>query len=306
MAIRIAVVGIGKIARDQHLPAIAGSGDFILAATVSRSGADVGVPGFADLVGLAASGVAVDAVALCGPPVGRHVLAAEALRHGWHVLLEKPPGATISELAVLPAQAAAAGRTLFATWHSRFAAGVAPAAAWLAGRQLRRVAVTWQEDIRRWHPGQDWLLAPGGLGVFDPGINALSILTAILPGPLAMREARLLVPADRQGPIAASVAMAAGAALVTLDLDFRITGDQIWSIVVETDSGTLRLDAGGERLAIDGAGQAVAAAAEYPALYARFAELIAAGASEFDVRPLQLVGDAFLIGSRQVVPAFTW
>ncbi|MET0366405.1 MAG: gfo/Idh/MocA family oxidoreductase, partial [Sphingobium sp.] len=41
--IRIAVVGVGKIARDQHLPAIAGNGAFSLAATVSPH--DPGVEG---------------------------------------------------------------------------------------------------------------------------------------------------------------------------------------------------------------------------------------------------------------------
>ena len=35
---KIALVGIGKIAVDQHVPAIAGSPDWELAATVSRHG----------------------------------------------------------------------------------------------------------------------------------------------------------------------------------------------------------------------------------------------------------------------------
>jgi D-galactose 1-dehydrogenase len=43
------------------------------------------------------------------------------------------------------------------------------------------VNVIWREDVRVWHPGQDWIWQPGGLGVFDPGINALSIITHILP-----------------------------------------------------------------------------------------------------------------------------
>lgn len=34
---RIAIVGVGKIARDQHLPALAKSADFDLVATASRS-----------------------------------------------------------------------------------------------------------------------------------------------------------------------------------------------------------------------------------------------------------------------------
>lgn len=306
MTIRIAVVGVGKIARDQHLPAIAGNADFALVAGVSHAGEAPGVPNFRDLPELAASGMTVDAVVLCTPPTGRHLLATAALQRGWHVLMEKPPGATVSELVPLPALAETARRSLFASWHSRFAPGVAPAAAWLAGRQLRGATVTWHEDIRRWHPGQDWLLAPGGMGVFDPGINALSILTAILPDGLAVQAARLSVPADRQAPIAATVDMTAGTAAVAVDLDFRVTGDQVWSIAVDTDDGTLRLSEGGHRLAVDGADQAVSATGEYPALYARFATMIGTGQSECDVRPLQLVADAFLLGERQSVAAFAW
>lgn len=86
MAIRIAIVGVGKIARDQHLPAIAANPDFTLVAGVSHAGEAPGVPNFKDIRELAASGIGVDAVALCTPPTGRHLLAAAALQQGWHVL----------------------------------------------------------------------------------------------------------------------------------------------------------------------------------------------------------------------------
>ena len=45
----IALVGIGKIARDQHLPVIAGDPDFELAAAVSRNDTVEGVPNFTDI-----------------------------------------------------------------------------------------------------------------------------------------------------------------------------------------------------------------------------------------------------------------
>jgi D-galactose 1-dehydrogenase len=132
--IRIAVVGMGKIARDQHLPAIAGNPAFTLAATVSRSDSTVGdVPHFRTLQDLLDHGPDVDAVALCTPPQVRYDLASLALDKGLHVFLEKPPGATVAEVDALAAQAGARGVTLFASWHSRHAAGVAPAKAWLAG-----------------------------------------------------------------------------------------------------------------------------------------------------------------------------
>jgi len=67
------------------------------------------------------------------------------------------------------------------------------------------VQVRWKEDVLRWHPGQQWIWEPGGFGVFDPGINALSIVTRILPRELVLREATLYVPSDVQTPIAAEL-----------------------------------------------------------------------------------------------------
>jgi D-galactose 1-dehydrogenase len=179
---RVAVVGLGKIARDQHLTALQASPHFVLAATVCPFGSLAeGVPGFATLEDMHAAGVTVDAVAICTPPQVRHRLAAEALGFGLHVLLEKPPGANLAEVASLVDLAAGAGLTIFAAWHSRYAAGVEPARQWLAGRRILGARITWREDVRVWHPGQAWIWQPGGFGVFDPGINALSIVTRILP-----------------------------------------------------------------------------------------------------------------------------
>lgn len=305
--LRLALVGIGKIARDQHLPAIAADGAYELAAAVSRNGRVEGVPNFTDIGALIASGLPIDAVSLCTPPVGRHLIAAEALRAGLNVMLEKPPGATLTEVHQLAAQADAAGKSLFATWHSRHAAGVAAAAAWLADKQIRRAAIVWREDIRVWHPGQEWILEAGGLGVFDPGINALSIVTAILPGALRLERAKLVFPAGRGAPIAAGLEMVLGdAAPVSADFDFRQTGPQSWDITVETDKGTLLLKDGGARLWIDDVEQAGDGIGEYPALYRRFADLVAAGKSDCDLRPMTLVADAFLLGERTETDPFAF
>jgi predicted dehydrogenase len=300
--IRLALIGIGKIARDQHLPAIAADAGFKLVAAVSRNAQVEGVANFHDIAALVASGLGVDAVSLCTPPVGRHDIAAAALAAGWHVMLEKPPGATLGEVHRL--MALAQDRTLFASWHSRQAAGVAAARAWLAGRSVTAVRIDWSEDIRVWHPGQDWILAAGGLGVFDPGINALSIVTEILPGRLRLVRATLVFPANRGAPIAASLALLHDRAPVTADLDFRQTGPQRWDIAIETDGGTLVLRDGARTLVIDGVAQAVLDAGEYPGLYRRFGALIAAGASDCDLTPLELVADAFLLGERETGRAF--
>ncbi|GGC07352.1 D-galactose 1-dehydrogenase [Novosphingobium endophyticum] len=303
--IRIAVVGLGKIARDQHLPAIAGTPAFSLAATVSpHDPGTEGIPHLSSLDELLKKGPAIDAVALCTPPQVRYGLAVQALERGIHVFLEKPPAATLSEVAALRDRADKAGVTLFASWHSRFAAGVAPARAWLAERRIEKVSIVWREDVRVWHPGQAWIWEPGGLGVFDPGINALSILTHILPRPVFLRTATLSIPENRAAPIAADLSMCdTSGAEIHMDLDWRQTGPQSWDIVVETDAGTLRLSRGGSVLTTP-TGTEHNEDLEYPGLYSRFANLIRGGRSDVDMAPFRLVADAFLRGHRETVEAF--
>lgn len=298
--LRLALVGIGKIARDQHLPAIDASPDFILVAAVSRNARIEGVANFVDIEALVASGLEVDAVVVATPPRGRHAIAAVALAAGWHVMLEKPPGASIAELRPM----APGDRTLFFGWHSRHAAAVATAKRWLAGCRIMAGHIDWREDIRTWHPGQDWILAGGGLGVFDPGINALSILTEILPAPAWLTAATLDFPANRAAPIAATLDLAIPGAAISACFDFLQTGPQSWQIRLETDKGNLVLDAGGAALLIDETPQQLPVHGEYPSLYQRFAELVATGASDCDIRPLELVADAFLLGDRRIVSAF--
>lgn len=305
--VRIAAVGLGKIARDQHLPALAGSPDFQLVAVVDPAMPSVeGVASFARLDALFREGPAVDAVVLCTPPQVRYALAREALQHAVHVFLEKPPGATLAEVAVLEQQAEAGGLTLFAGWHSQYAAGVEPARAWLAERRIDRVAITWREDVRVWHPGQEWVWEPGGLGVFDPGINALSIATRILPNAFFLTSATLSFPANRAAPIAAALQFADSDGVpIAMDLDWRQTGPQTWDIVVETDDGTLRLSKGGDVLALPDQ-TLTADDREYAGLYARFAALIRERGRDVDTRPLRLVADAFLIGRQEQVEPFNW
>ncbi len=309
--VRIAIIGYGKIAEDQHVPAIAGTPGFELAATVSRRRAGpAGFPAFASIAELVGSGIAVDAAALCNTPEDRPATAFEAIAAGWHVLMEKPPAAALSTAAVIETAAAAAGVTLFASWHSRFAPAVDRARALLAGRQVTGLAIEWREDVRKWHPGQAWIWQPGGFGVFDPGINALSIATAILPVELCLDAALLEIPEGRQTPIAAELRF--GGPGVPADaravFDWRATGTECWTVRVAMDGArdgdVLELTGGGSALSLNGLALPTEGPGEYPALYHRFGDLVATGRSEVDVRPLRLAADAFLLGERRTVARF--
>lgn len=305
MTIRIAIVGYGKIAQDEHRPAIAADPRFALAGVSTRSGDPaLGVPFDPDPGALFEKlRGQLDAVAICTPPTVRHAIARQALDAGLAVLLEKPPAATLGEIEDLERIARAGGRPLFTAWHAQYAPGVAPAAGLLHGETVTRLQISWHEDVRKWHPGQEWIWEPGGFGVFDPGINALSIATRILPMPLFVQAATLTCPDNRQAPIAAHIDFVGDA--LTADFDWRHTEGESWTIEVDTAAGRkLVLRDGGHRLTVDGTERTLPQQREYPALYARFADLVAARKSEVDREPLRIAADAFLVARRDQTDPF--
>ena len=302
--INLAIVGVGKIVRDQHLPSIANNPDFKLVATASRHGTVEGIPAFTTIEAMLDAVPAIDAVSLCMPPQYRYEAAYKALSAGKHVFLEKPPGATLSEVADLENLARTKGVSLFASWHSRYAPAVEAAKAFLADTTIRSVHVIWKEDVRHWHPNQEWIWQAGGLGVFDPGINALSIVTHIFPA-LFLTGATLEFPENRDSPIAADLRFKSGQGLpVHAEFDWRQTGKQSWDIVAETAAGQMVLSEGGAKLSINGEQAVSEPEREYPALYERFAEIIKAGRSDVDLAPLTHVADAFLLGRHKFVDSF--
>ena len=304
-AIKIAIVGVGKIVRDQHLPAIAKNDDFELIATASRNGTVDGVPAFTSIEEMLNAVPEIEAVSLCMPPQYRYEAARIAIRAGKHVFLEKPPGATVSEVQDLVREANAAGVSLFASWHSRYAPAVEAAKDFLGANEIQSVQVNWKEDVRHWHPNQEWIWQAGGLGVFDPGINALSIITHILPQAIFTQQAVLEFPENRDAPIAAKIDFASGDGwTVSADFDWRQTGKQSWDIIAKTSGGTLRLSDGGAHLFIDEVEQPQGPEREYPALYEQFAKIIKEKTSDVDLAPLLHVADAFMLGKRKFVEAF--
>ena len=306
MVYKLAIIGLGKIAQDQHLPVVAKSKDFELAAVVSSRGGYKNVPSFRTAGDLFASGLKLNAVSLCMPPTPRFDIARDALDAGLHVLMEKPPHPTVGELDVITAHAAKAGRVLFTTWHSQYNAAVDEAQRRLAGRTVRRLFVDWKEDVRHWHPGQEWIWEPGGFGVFDPGINAFSIVTKILPEPVFVQSCVLETPRNKATPIAAQIRFKpswSGDADLSAVLDWRQTGEQTWNIDVETADGlALHLRKGGTELHVDGklvtAADETVLTGEYEGIYAHFARLLGSGQSHVDGAPLQLVSDCFMLGRR--------
>jgi len=298
---RIALIGFGRIAQTQHLPAIAANPDFRLVAAVSRSDCrDPGIPLFKTVSALLAErDLSLDAVAICTPPDARHEIAAQCLDVGLHLLLEKPAASSLGEAADIARRSRLAEKTAFATWHARHQPAVRDAARIIAKEGLSSLFVDWREDPQTWHPGQGWIWQPKGFGVFDAGLNALSIITRLIPSPILVRAAAFTMHADGQQPIAAKLEMnAAGiSGQIIAEFDWRPNQEEHRVIKASTSAGTnLWIKDGGHPLIINSKASAQKqSAGEYPALYARFARLIAAGRRDMDLEPLRIAADAYLI-----------
>lgn len=301
--IRIAIIGFGKIAADQHVPSIQGNARFELVASSSRSGKGVG-RSFTDWREMIRSIEGLEAVAITTPPEPRYEIARECMLAGLHCLLEKPPTAGLAEIHDLACLAEAQQVSLMTTWHAQHHATVNAAAKALAGKRIASMEILWHEDVRKWHPDQQWIWQPGGFGVFDPGINAFSIATKIFPGSFFVQSADLSVPSDAQTPIAVEAVFTSPQAdgPLTASLDWRRREGEEWTITVKTGDGkTISLENGGSRLLIDGQAQEDDGPGEYPDIYRKFVQLIDERRSLVDVAPLRLVADCLLVGNRKTV-----
>lgn len=308
---KIAVIGVGKIAQDQHLPVIDASDDFEVAATVSARGvAHRDLPVFRTAAELYAAMPEVKLVSICTPPGVRHALVREALDAGKDVMMEKPPTTTISELDDLIAHAARLDRVLFQTWHSQYNAAVERTRVLLQEQGVRSVRIDWRESVRKWHPGQDWVWEPGGFGVCDPGINAFSIFTRIMPFPVFVEQAKLTFPANRQTPVDVEIGFKSGQPHrpeLSAGFNWLEESGEIWTIRIVTGTGDdIALEHGGRTLRVNGEVVLEHGDAEYAGIYDRFADLLDARQSDVDAAPLRLMADVFLMGARENGPDFEW
>jgi D-galactose 1-dehydrogenase len=298
---RIAVIGLGAISFRAHLPVIAGHPAFeIVASAEPRTVAtSAGGRQYRDHREMLAAEPSIEAVAICTPPGVRGQIALDAIAAGKHVMLEKPPASTLGELRRVRLAAERAGVTLFAGWHSRFGLGVERAREALADQQVASLEMIWKENAAVIHPDQHWMWKVGGFGVFEFGINGLSILTRILPEPLVVRAATLRLPAGSQTPIAVAIDFYGSREgdRMHAEMDWRSPEERTIEIV--TRSGRrVWMNRTGLHLEVDGTVLVDEPNLEYGRMYDRFAALIDKGESEVDEEPLVLVADMCLLGQR--------
>ena len=302
---KLVLVGLGKIAYEQHIPAIERSSAFTLVGGVDPHAISKHCfPIFDSVEHLLDSGIEFEAVALCTPPQVRKGISEQLLSSGRAVLLEKPPASDLASARAIEAMAKGSSAVLFAAWHSRFSAHVADARQWVLENRIASGSIEWRENPEKWHPGQDWLWRAGGYGVFDPGINALSILTEISRENWRVSESSLRIPPNAQAPDAADFRLSAGDANISVSFEFHQRKDEVWRIQLVSKTGNvMELSDGGAALLMDGSKPSQQAVNEYDGVYQRFAELIRSRRSEFDLAPLRIAEEAMSLGfSNRLAP----
>ena len=170
--IKIAIVGFGKIAADQHVPSIEANPRFDLVAASSRSGQGVARV-FTDWRELIRSVDGLEAVAITTPPGPRYEIARECILAGLHCLLEKPPTAGLAPRSTTCLPCRSARR--HPLHHLACAASLDRRRRGSGARRQTHPldGDLWHEDVHKWHPGQSWIWEPGGLRRVRPGDQRL-------------------------------------------------------------------------------------------------------------------------------------
>ncbi len=193
MALRIAVIGAGRIAELGHLPGFARTGAHVVALCAQSNpnlkamAARFGVERcYYDWRALLADG-GFDAVSICTPPALHAEMTVESLRRGYATLVEKPMALTLDECDSMIEAAQPSGTPLMIAHNQRFSPRHVLAKRLLdagrLGRPQMAYAVFGHRGPEYWSPEQKWFFKPelAGFGVMaDLGSHKLDLLRWLL------------------------------------------------------------------------------------------------------------------------------
>ena len=251
--LKVAIVGCGGIAH-QHAKAYAGSGRTQLVGLVdivpehAEAYADAyGGPTYPDVSSLM-SEARPDLVSIATPPGAHAEVAAEVLRAGGSVLIEKPPCPTLAELDVVAEAERAGGGAAYVVFQHRHGSGARRASELLdsgaLGRPLVAVCETlWFRPESYFDP--DWRgtwSGEGGGPTLGHGIHQIDLLLHLL-GPwrdltaTAVRQER---PVEFEDVSLATVGFEDGA--VASVINSLLSPRELSRIRIDTTAGTLEVD----------------------------------------------------------------
>jgi UDP-N-acetyl-2-amino-2-deoxyglucuronate dehydrogenase len=181
---RVGFVGLGRVARMFHVPAlkrvpgavVVGGWDAVPAARDSWTG-ETGFPAFARLDDLLAAGP--DVALIATPPDSHLELCLWALDNGLHVVCEKPFVATAGEADQVLAAAAAAGRQVAVNHQFREKPIFRVLRERIAAREYGRLAFcqVWQlMDLAPWDEPTAWRAGMSDRVLFEGGVHLVDLL----------------------------------------------------------------------------------------------------------------------------------
>ena len=268
----------------------------VAAADVSTAGDRTDIPVTSDYRELLSSD-RIDAVLVTTPPSSHAKITREALLAGKDVLVEKPPARTATEARELRDLAASNGCVLVFAYHAQHNPAVIAAAAHPGSSMIEHAHVVFREDSTQFHGPNSFASEEGALR--DSGINAISILTRLLPG-LALRviRATLHVPAGAPAETRAVVEFSIGGSSTgVVDVDIAHSGPEVRRVDVRTASGMAHLDITRGTYARDDNEVAPASSTdmlreEYARMLTAFASAIRRRESNASLREIAWVEDA--------------
>jgi predicted dehydrogenase len=186
------VAGIGDIATRRVIPAIHAEPRSRLHAVVTSQpakAAHYGVPGYADLE-QALADPHIDALYIATPVAFHHPQLLAALRHGKHVLCEKPVGMNHAQATEMAAAAEQGGRVCAVAYYRRRYPKVMEAKRLIAAGAIGRPVLA-ELNCHSWFKPDDghraWLVEPelaGGGPSFDIASHRIDLLNYWFGKPL--------------------------------------------------------------------------------------------------------------------------
>ncbi|MFT4210843.1 MAG: Gfo/Idh/MocA family oxidoreductase [Microbacterium sp.] len=253
--LRCAIVGTGAVAR-LHAQAVTAYPRADLVAVVDRSRAaaesfsgEWGGPVVYDSLDALLSVERPDVVLVCTPPAAHHGQVLESVAAGAHVVVEKPPAASLAELDEMRAAAAAAAdRTLSVVFQQRTGTAAAHVRHLLHAGVLGRPLVALCETL--WYRDERYFSAPwrgrwqteGGGTTLGHGIHQLDLLGFLLGDWVSVQARlwRLDREIETEDVSTATITFANG--VVAQVVTSAVSPRQTSSIRIDTQKATVTVD----------------------------------------------------------------